>query len=300
MSYPVSYRRHLTGAVTVAALMVNAPAAIAQPSDAQLRTGIDDAILALDTSPRLKELSPEKKKQLVEFIIGNTLFVMSHEMGHGLINEMNMPVLGREEDAADAFAVVTAMKLGPTFSERILHEATMGWVLSSKEDKKEKNPIAYYDEHGLDLQRAYNVVCFMVGSDPEKHKALAEKTKLPEERQSSCVWDWKNTAWSWGEMLKRHVRPADQPKIAVTVTYQENQKYNIQARVLRHMGLLEAFAEHMADRYAWPNPWSIEARSCEEPNARWRQRNLTLCYELADYFTELFLSFPETWPQAQE
>src|SRR3954465_5095085 len=192
MTNRISYRRHLTAAMAVTALTINAPPVMAQPSDAQIGTGIGDAIQALDKSPRLKELSPEKKKPLVEFIIGNTLFVMSHEMGHGLINELNIPVLGREEDAADAFAVVTAMKLGPKFSERVLHEATMGWVLSSKEDKKEKNAIAYYDEHGLDLQRAYNVVCFMVGSDPEKHKALAEKTKLPEERQSSCVWDWKN------------------------------------------------------------------------------------------------------------
>src|SRR3954451_18681132 len=144
MSYPVSYRRHLTGAVTVAALMVNAPAAIAQPSDAQLRTGIDDAILALDTSPRLKELSPETKRQLVEFIIGNTLFVLAHEMGHGLINEMNMPVLGREEDAADSFAITTALKMGTGLSERVLVEAAKGLVLSAKRDKKEGNAPAFY------------------------------------------------------------------------------------------------------------------------------------------------------------
>jgi hypothetical protein len=299
-THRIAYRTHLIGAITVAALIVGARMATAQPSDAQIRTGLDDAIQALDKSPRLKEMPPHKKKRLVEFIIGNTIFVMAHEMGHGLINEMNMPVLGREEDAADSFAVVTAMKLGPKFSERVLHEATMGWVLSSKEDWKEKNPIAYYDEHGLDLQRAYNVVCFMFGSNPEKYKALAAHTKLPEYRQQACPYEWQNTSWSWDETLKKHLRSADQPKIAVKVAYQENEKYEAQARVMRHMGLLEAFAEHMADRYAWPNPWTIEARSCDEPNARWRQRNLTVCYELAHYFTELFLSYSETWPRAQE
>ena len=300
MTYRIPYRRHVIGAMTIVALTVHVSTATAQPSDAQFRTGIDDAIRALDKLPRLKELSPQKKKQLVEFVIGNTIFVMSHEMGHGLINEMNLPVLGREEDAANSFAVVTAMKLGPKFSERVLHEATMGWVLSSKEDRKERNPIAYYDEHSLDLQRAYNVVCFMVGSDPEKHKALAAKTRFPEYRQKACVYEWQNTAWSWDEMLKKHLRAADQPKIAVKVAYQENEKYEVQARVMRHMGLLEAFAEHLADRYAWPNPWTIEARSCDEPNARWSQRNLTVCYELAHYFTELFLDYSEKWPQAQE
>ena len=133
--------------------------------------------------PRLKKLSPQTKKQLVEFVVGNTLFVMAHELGHGLINEMNMPVLGREEDAADSFAVVTALKMSSGFSERVLIEAAKGWVLASKRDKKQGNALAFYDEHGLDLQRAYNVVCFMVGSDPEKYKTLAADTKLPEERQ---------------------------------------------------------------------------------------------------------------------
>jgi Putative metallopeptidase len=170
MTHRISYRRHLAVAMTVAALLVNAPMASAQPSEAQsrIRTGIDEAVQALDTSPRLKKLSPQAKKALVEFVLGNTLFVMAHEMGHALINQMDMPVLGREEDAADSFAVVTALNMHSGFSERVLIEAGKGWVLSSKRDKKQGNALAFYDEHGLDLQRAYNVVCMMVGSDPEK------------------------------------------------------------------------------------------------------------------------------------
>jgi hypothetical protein len=217
-------------------------------------------------------------------------------MGHGLINEMNMPVLGREEDAADSFAIVTAVRMGSGLSERVLIEAMKGLVLAAKRDKKRGEPLAFYDEHGLDPQRAYNVVCFMVGSNPEKFKTLAADTKLPEERQASCVYDWKNTAWSWDEMLKKHLRAPDQPKVAIRIEYQESEKYAAQARVLRHMGLLEAFAMHAADRYAWPNPLLFEARSCGEPNARWKLRTLTLCYELANEFVELFLGYSRTLP----
>ena len=63
------------------------------------------------------------------------------------------------------------------------------------------------------------------------------------------------------------------------------------------MRLLEAFAEHFADRYVWPNPFTIEARSCGEPNARWKQRVLTLCYELASEFTELFQGYSKSLPR---
>ena len=298
MRYRSPYRRHLTGAMTVAALIVHVPTATAQPTQAQSKTvsGIDEAVKALDSEPRLKKLSREKKKELVEFVFGNTLFVMTHELGHGLINEMNMPVLGREEDAADSFAIVTALKIGSAYSERELIEAGKGLVLSFNRDKKQGEALAYYDEHGLDLQRAYNVVCFMVGSDPEKYKKLAVDTKLPEYRQKGCVYEWKNAAWAWDELLKKHLRPADQPKVEVKVQYEENKKYAAQVQVLRHTGLLESIAAHSADRYAWPNPFTVEARSCGEPNARWRQRTLTLCYELADYFIELFVGYSKTLP----
>jgi hypothetical protein len=302
MTHRISYRRHLAGAMTVAAaLLVNAPTASAQPSERQARiaAGMDEAVKALDSSPKLKKMSPQAKKQLVEFVVGNTLFVMAHEMGHALISEMNMPVLGREEDAADSFAVVTALKIGSGGSERVLIEATKGWVLASKRDKKQGSALAFYDEHGLDLQRAYNVVCMMVGSDPEKYKALAADTKLPEERQTSCVRDYKTTTWSWDQMLKPHIRPADKPKVTIKVDYQDDAKYAIQARILRHMGLLEAFAAHAADRYVWPNPMSMVARSCGEPNAAWNigAKTLTLCYELANEFIELFQGYSSKLPR---
>ena len=295
----VSYSRKLASAVAVAALIVNIPAATAQRTlqQSKIISGIDEAVKAIGDLPRVKKLSPQAKRQLVEFVVGNTLFVMGHELGHGLMIEMSMPVLGREEDAADSFAVVTALKIGSGFSERVLMEATKGWVLASKSDKKQGEPLAFYDEHGLNLQRAYNVVCFMVGSNPEKYKALAADTKLPEERQTSCVTDWKNTSWSWDEMLKPHLRSPDKAKVAIKVEYEESEKYAIQSRILRHMGLLEAFAEHAADRYVWPNPFTITARSCGEANARWSQRTLKLCYELANEFIEIFLDNSRALPR---
>jgi Putative metallopeptidase len=301
MTHRITYRRHLTGAIAVAALMINAPTATAQLSESQQRivAGIDEAVKALDNSPRHKKKPPQAKKQLIEFVVGNILFVLAHEMGHALISEMNMPVLGREEDAADSFAVVTALKLHTAGSERVLIEAAKGWVLSSKRDKKQGNKLAFYDEHGLDLQRSYNVVCFMVGSDPARFKTLAEETKLPEERQTSCVRDYKTTAWSWDEMLKPHIRAADKPKVTIKVEYQDDKKYAAQAKILRDMGLLDALAAHMADRYVWPNPISMVARSCDEPNATWNigAKTLTLCYELASEFIELYDDYSRQLPK---
>ena len=301
MVQQISYRRHMIGAMTAAALIISAPTAIAQPSEqlAKFRAGIDEAVKALDSQPKLKKLPAQEKRLLVEFVLGNTLFVLAHEMGHALISEMNMPVLGREEDAADSFAVVTALHMGTGFSERVLLEAGKGWVLSAKRDKQQKNALAFYDEHGLDLQRSYNVVCMMIGSNPEKYKTLAADTKLPEERQTSCVRDYKTTSWSWEEMLKPHLRAADQPKVKINVEYQDDKKYAAQAKILRDMGLLDALAAHMADRYVWPKPFSMVARSCGDPNATWNvgTKTLTLCYELANEFIELYAGYSSKLPK---
>jgi hypothetical protein len=100
-------------------------------------------------------------------------------------------------------------------------------------------------------------------------------------------------------MLKPHVRPTDKTKVAIKVEYQDDEKFAAQARILRHMGLLEAFASHAAERYVWPSPLTMVARSCGEPNATWNigAKSLTLCYELAREFIELFDVYSRTLPR---
>ena len=49
------------------------------------------------------------------------LFVVAHEMGHAVISELKLPVLGREEDAADTFAIIAALTgVANDFSYRVL------------------------------------------------------------------------------------------------------------------------------------------------------------------------------------
>ena len=45
--------------------------------------------------------APELSVEAVRFTVANAEFTLMHEMGHLLISELQLPVLGREEDAAD-------------------------------------------------------------------------------------------------------------------------------------------------------------------------------------------------------
>jgi hypothetical protein len=137
------------------------------------------------------------------------LFALLHEIGHAHIQEMGLPVLGHEEDAADLYAITALLKAGTEVSHNVLVAATEGWFLSATRNEKQNTPLAFYDEHGMDRQRAHGIICMMVGSDPDKFSDLA---KMPDDRQASCAGDYSNASWSWEMALKPHLRAPDQPK----------------------------------------------------------------------------------------
>jgi hypothetical protein len=58
---------------------------------------------------------------------------------------------------------------------------------------------------------------------------------------------------------------------------------------------LETVAEHAADEFAWPAPFTLEMQSCGYPNARWDlpTHKLTVCYELASEFAGLYCTFAD-------
>jgi hypothetical protein len=271
--------------------------AAAQPSPADFdmfKSRITDAVHALGNHPRLKSLSPMRRQQLAEFVSGNMLFVLLHELAHATISELELPVLGKEEDAADSFASLTLINIKSQFSERVLAEAAKGWFMADRRDAKEGEMELYYDEHGLNQQRAYQIVCFMVGSDEDKFKNLAAETKLPEERQDTCAGDYSNAAYSWAVMLKPHRRTPDQPKAQIDVVYGAAQgRLEIAAQVARSVQLLEVVAAGAAEELAWPAPFALEMQTCDFPNARWdlSTHKLTLCYELVAEFEDLYRDY---------
>lgn len=279
--------------------------ALAQPTPAdfeRLKARIDEAVRAVGNQSRLKDLPPDRREQLAEFVSGNMLFVLLHELGHTTIGELDLPVLGKEEDAADSFASLTLIHIKSEFSEHVLAQAAKGWFMADRRDKKEREPVVYYDEHGLNRQRAYQIVCYMVGADPVRFKDLAEETKLPKDRQESCSADYSKAAKSWGVLLQPHVRAADQPKTKIDVVYGEaNGKFEIAAQIARSIRLLNGVAAQSSELVVWPAPFSLEMQTCGFINAKWDQstRKLTLCYELAQDFAELYRDYGIPRPKSR-
>jgi hypothetical protein len=260
----------------------------------QFQSRIHDAVRALGDHPRMKGVPLERRQEIAEFVAGNMLFVLLHELAHTAISELDLPVLGKEEDAGDSFAALTLINIKSEFSGRVLTEAAKGWFLADRRDVKEGDPIPYYDEHGLNQQRAYQIVCYMVGADPVKFKDLATETKLPKNRQDSCAEDYQKASSSWAAVLKPHERATGQPETKIDVVYGDAKgKLEVVAQIARSIRLLEPVAARSTELVAWPAPFSLEMQTCGFINARWDRptRKLTLCYELAEDFAELYRDY---------
>jgi len=266
----------------------------AQTTPSAFQSRVEEVARSFENNPRFKGLSQQQRVDRVEFVFGNTLFILLHEMGHVYIHELRLPVLGREEDAADTFAVVRLLKIGSDFSQRVLVEAAKGWFFSDRRDRQTGAALLYYDEHGLNQQRAYQIVCLMVGSDPVKYKELADESKLPASRRESCKNDYTYASWSWETVLAPHLRAAGQPPTKIDVVYGDGKgSFDDYARSFRSIRLLETLATGTSTLYAWPSPFTLEMRSCGIPDAGWDDvtRILKVCYELPFDFSELYRAY---------
>jgi Putative metallopeptidase len=279
-----------------------APAeAIPIPPPSTFQTRIEAAALAAQANPRLKGLTQQQRVDRFDFVVGNTLVLLLHEVGHVLIAEFQLRVLGREEDAADTYAALTMLSVGTSFTVLSLADAAKGWFFDARRDQEIGGAPLYYDEHNVSAQRAYQIVCLMVGSDPEKFKSLADQAKMPEERQKSCKRDYRKASEAWGAVLAPHVRRSGQPETQINVVYGDGKgTYDVLANLFRSIRFLETVAEAAQGRYLWPYPWTIAMQSCGRPGADYDTdtRTVTMCYEQALDFAELYRAYVPVKPAA--
>ncbi|HEX5658972.1 MAG TPA: DUF4344 domain-containing metallopeptidase [Polyangiales bacterium] len=132
------------------------------------------------------------EQELGDRIVGTWLFVFFHELGHGLVDMYGLPITGREEDAVDDFSTVLMVQAG--LEEYVLHAAEY-WAANSSNMIED---LDFADEHSLNQQRFYNILCLVYGSNPRAYEGLVSAGYLPEARAQRCPaeFEQKNDAWS--------------------------------------------------------------------------------------------------------
>lgn len=152
----------------------------------------------------LAEANPEaSERELGERVGAVNSFILEHEFGHALIANFELPVLGKEEDAADSIATVLLLKA----TEGAGYAAAAAAFWADFSGRQEPPAIAdYADSHSLDLQRSFDILCWVAGSSQRSFEEVAELELLPEERLASCPGEFEQLVGSIAQELDPHVK----------------------------------------------------------------------------------------------
>jgi Putative metallopeptidase len=113
--------------------------------------------------------------------------VVFHEFWHAIIDMYDLPITGKEEDVADQ---ISAFLLIWERDDATIHAAN-SYYISAINDTSDKDDLPYWDEHSLDLQRYYNIMCWVYGSDTEHYSDFVTDRILPSDRAELCDWEYQ-------------------------------------------------------------------------------------------------------------
>jgi putative metallopeptidase DUF4344 len=148
-----------------------------------------------------------------EVIVGGTVSVILHELGHALFDIQEIPLFGREEDGADQIAALVMLQFGKDVALTTIKGTYNVWHHLNARNMLltggKVRPGQEADEHSISIQRAYAFLCMAYGKDPAAFEDLAERL-LPRIRKSSCESEYKQAAHAF----KKTILPdLDEPKM---------------------------------------------------------------------------------------
>jgi Putative metallopeptidase len=151
-----------------------------------------------------------------EVIIGGAVDVMIHELGHALFDINEIPLFGREEDAADQLAALLMLQFGKEVAMTTIKGAfNVSHHMHADRLRKNKGQITprqEADEHSIDIQRAYSYLCLAYGKDPETFQELADRL-LPRVRKANCANEYKQIAHAFRKTVLPDIDEAKMKKV---------------------------------------------------------------------------------------
>jgi len=136
---------------------------------------------------------------------GPAVFVMLHETGHAVFDLLQVPILGREEDAADTFATMVLLRFGKEAAFRTLRGAAWSYQDWASTETPDKGALA--DLHPLDAQRFYNILCLAYGSDTKYFAAAVTEKLLPADRAEDCPSEYQQALFAIQKTILPSVAP---------------------------------------------------------------------------------------------
>ncbi len=129
------------------------------------------------------------------------IFVLFHELGHALIDVLDLSFTGREEDAADQLSTYLMLALGDQYISPV------HFAVASYQSGGALTEQTFADEHAFGPQRFYNIACWVYGSGQKGSQTDAELDKyLPASRKNKCPDEYRKLANGWESLLAPYIK----------------------------------------------------------------------------------------------
>lgn len=216
------------------------------------------------------------------FVEANLLGIFYHELGHALIDVLQLPVFGQEEDAADVASVIliTSIFDAETVTD-MAYDTSLGFWGEALNAEDAGHGVAWWDVHGPDEQRFFNNVCLFYGADPDAREDFAQDMGLPVDRADGCEEEFDLAYDSWGAVLDDVSGTGDTLELGRAEGGWDS---SLTARIIA------AEVQALNDSIALPETLSIHVETCGEANAWFDPdaREIVMCLEFAPHLETLF------------
>jgi len=183
--------------------------------DAETRELLFCRELFEDLYVQAEEMGGENKEDVRALYLDAVVFTLYHEFGHAAADVYDLPITGREEDAADQIA--TWITLNGVWEEEAdgvaaALDAADFFALTGDyetEDAETAKDLPFWDSHSLDFQRYYNIICWTYGFSPKlTEEMLGEDVDdvLDAERKESCEDEYALMDRSLSRLLQPHFK----------------------------------------------------------------------------------------------
>lgn len=211
------------------------------------------------------------------FVEANILGIFYHELGHALIDVMQMPVFGQEEDAADVASILLIDQLfEPDSAIDMAYDVANGFRAEAVVNAAE--PVPYWAVHGPDEQRFYNTVCLFYGGDPDARDVFAKDMDLPGERAGNCIKEYQLAANSWGVVFDELAEGGKQMHVTAEV------EGSFPAEII------SAEVDALNADFGFPSVIQVTTEECGQANSFYdpSDRSILICEEFEEHLRMLY------------
>jgi hypothetical protein len=154
----------------------------------------------------------------IDVMLGPLFDVFLHEFGHASFDLLDVPVFGREEDAADQVSAYIMLHFGKADARRLIMGTAYAYKLEAEDPSEPTTMTRFANEHGTPAQRFYNLLCIAYGADAELFADLVEKGYLPKDRAEGCEGEYAQAQKAFQRLITPHI-DAQLAKEALDLTW---------------------------------------------------------------------------------